>query len=338
VRLASERGVTLVELVFGLALSFVVLGATMTTFSNFYDVTRDNDARIDATELARTALDTQARQLRNLAKRVASPVIDTLGPYDLIFQTSDPNRTWVRYCLNTSSAPASPDRGRVWTGELEVASAATASPVTTGMRSACPGTGWTRTRVVSDYITNKRGGRDRPMLEYTCIAGSACTATPATYDEVVVIAAQLVVDTTPGTRPAEQRVVSSVFLRNQNQAPVARFAWTSASISRTLILNAAGSIDYEGRTMDYYWFEQAMPAEQSIDCAHPTVSGLSVPRTLWGAAGFLGEGITLTRTYAAADGAAGTPKNIGLVVCDPGDRYDTVGVPPQAAVTIPIPT
>ena len=205
------------------------------------------------------------------------------------------------------------------------------------MRTGCPGTGWTRTQVVTDYVTNRSGNRDRPMFEYTCINVSTCDYA-ATYDQVLGITAQLIVDTTPGTGPAEARVLSSVFLRNQNQAPLASFVWTSSSTSRTLVLNAAGSQDYEGRTLDYYWFEQVMPALASIDCAHPTVSGLSLPRTLWGAAGFLGEGITLTRSYAAADGVSGTPKNIGLVVCDPGDRYDTAGVPPEAAVTVQIPT
>jgi type II secretory pathway pseudopilin PulG len=329
---------TLVELLFGVTISSLVLAATLMTFNNFYSIAHDNNARDDATELARNTLDVQARQLRNLAKRVASPVIDTLGPYDLIFQTSDPARTWVRYCLDSTVAPASTDRARLWTAELEVASASIASPVTAAMRSGCPGTGWTRTRIVADYVTNKRGGRDRPVLQYTCMSATTCTPSATSYDQVVGIAAQLIVDTTPGSGPAEVRVISSVFLRNQNQAPLASFVWTRASTSRTLVLNAAGSSDYEGRTLDYYWFEQVMPATQNIDCAHPTVTGLATPRTLWGAAGFLGEGITLTRSYAAADGVSGTPKNIGLVVCDPGDRYDTVGVPPQAAVTVQIPT
>jgi type II secretory pathway pseudopilin PulG len=337
-RLACERGVTLVELMFGTAISLFVLGASLTTFNSLYRVSHVNDVRNDATELARNALDLQTRQLRNLAKRVASPVIDTLGPYDLIFQTSDPSRTWVRYCLDTTTSPASAERARLWTGELEVASASIASPVTAAMRTGCPGTGWTRTRIVTDYVTNKRGGLDRPVLQYTCITGPNCTPTAGSYDQVVNISAQLLVDTTPGTGPAEMRVKSSVYLRNQNQAPDASFVWTNASTSRTIVLNAAGTIDYEGRTMDYYWFEQTMPAAASIDCAHPTATGAGVLRTLWGSAGYLGEGVTLTRTYGSGEGASGTLKNIGLVVCDPGDRYDTVGLPPDGTVAIAIPT
>jgi type II secretory pathway pseudopilin PulG len=329
---------TLVELIFGMLISSLVLVATLTTFNNFYATAHENDARNDAAELARIALDVQARQLRNLAKRVSSPVIDTLAPYDLIFQTSDPDRTWVRYCLDTTASPASVDRARLWTGELVVASASIASPVTAAMRSGCPGTGWTRTRVVTDYVTNKRGARDRPVLQYTCISGTTCAPSITSYDQVVGITAQLIVDTTPGSGPAEVRVLSSVFLRNQNQPPVANLVWTRASSSRTIVLNAAGSSDYEGRTLDYYWFEQSLPAVSNIDCAHPTATGPGVPRTLWGVAGFLGEGVTLTRTYPSGDGPAGTSKAIGLVVCDPGDRYDTVGFAPGAAVTVEIPT
>lgn len=329
---------TLVELLTGLAISLAVLGGALTTFDGFNRNQRQNDARNETTEVARDALDVQARQLRNLAKRVASPVIDTLGPYDLIFQTSDPARTWVRYCLNTTTPPASTERARLWTSELAVASSATASPVTAAMRASCPGAGWTETRVVADYVTNQRAGNDRPMFAYTCTTDTACTASAASYDQVVEIGAQLYVDTTPGYSAPELRVISGVYLRNQNQAPVAAFVSTRSSTSRTVVLNAAASTDYEGRTLDYYWFKTALPATANIDCSHPTVTGTSSPRTLWGAAGFIGSGITLTHTFPATDGVAGATRNIGLVACDPGDRYDVAGIPPKDLVAVAIPT
>jgi len=335
-RLADDRGFTLVELLTGLAVSLGVLGGALTTFDGFNRNQRDNDTRNETTELARTSLDIQARQLRNLAKRVSSPVIDTLGPLDLIFQTSDPARTWVRYCLNTT-APASAQRARLWTAELAVASSSTSSPVTSAMRATCPGTGWTVTQLVGDYVTNKSGGLDRPMFTYICTTGTTCTATAATYDQVVSIGAQLYIDTTPGYGPPELRVVSGVYLRNQNQAPVASFVST-VSASRTVVLNAAGSTDYENRTLDYYWFKTTMPDVASIDCSHPTITGTTSPRTLWGASGFLGTGITMTHTFPSSDGGAGGTRDIGLVVCDPGDRFDTLGIPPKAYVPVTIPT
>jgi len=335
--LAGEGGFTLVELLVVIALSIGILGATLTTFNGLYQASHDNDARNDTAELARNALDVQARQLRNLAKRVSSPVIDTLAPYDLVFQTSDPSRTWVRYCLDTS-APASTERGRLWTGELAVGSSSLATPVTSAMRTGCPGSGWSTTRIVADYVTNRRAGQDRPLFRYACSTGVACASNPSAFDQVVNITARTLIDTTPGTGAPELPVVSGVHLRNQNQAPIASFVTSQASTSRTVVLNASASTDFEGRTMSFYWFKQALPAPASIDCARPVVSGSGSPRTLWGATGFIGEGVTLTHTFAASDGVADTPVNIGLVVCDPGDRFGTLGVPPQPTVPVRIPS
>jgi prepilin-type N-terminal cleavage/methylation domain-containing protein len=335
-RVGGERGFTLVELLVAMTMSLALLGATLFTYNHLYQAAHDNDARTDTADVARNALDLQARQLRNLARRVSSPVIDTLSSYDLIFQTSEPSRTWVRYCLDTT-LPASTDRGRLWTADLAVAGAAAATTVSGPMRTGCPGSGWTTTRVVADHVTNRRAGQDRPLFAYGCTSGTSCSTSAASYDQVVKIGTLLIVDTTPGTRTPELRVQSGVYLRNQNQAPVASFVTTPSSASRTVVFNASGSSDFEGRTLDYYWFDQVMPVMASIDCAHPTVAGSGSPQTLWGAAGYIGEGIALGHTFAPSDGAAGTSRSIGLVVCDPGDRYHSAGVAPQPAITVQIP-
>jgi len=337
-RLADQRGFTLVEVLMVIILSTGLLGATLMTVDNMLHAERDNDQRNDTVEQARNALDVQARQLRNLAKRVSSPVIDTIGSYDLIFQTSDPSRTWVRYCLDTTTAPASTSRGRLWTAELSVPNAGVATPVTSGMRTGCPGTGWSTTNVVADYITNVRGGQDRPLFTYTCSTGTTCTTSASTFDQVIDITAQTIVDTTPGRKPSEVPVTSGVYLRNQNQAPVANFATPVPTGHRTVVLNGSGSSDFEGRTLNYYWFKQNLPAAADINCAQPTVSGSGAVRTLWGAAGFIGEGITLSHTFPTSDGPQGTAVPFALVVCDPGDRYGSVGISPQAAQTVQIPT
>jgi len=41
---------------------------------------------------------------------------------------------------------------------------------------------------------------------------------------------------------------------------------------------------------------------------------------------YIGSGITLTHTFALSDGVAGSSRPIGLVVCDPGDRFPAGGV------------
>ena len=60
-----QGGFTLVELLVGMTISLILLGATLTTFNRFAE-RNDTDARNDSAELARRSLDVQARQLRNL--------------------------------------------------------------------------------------------------------------------------------------------------------------------------------------------------------------------------------------------------------------------------------
>ena len=335
--LRDERGFTLIELLVVMTVAFIVLSATLLTFTTLSNSAHDNNIRLDTTEVAREALDTQARQLRNLAKRLNhTPVLDTVEPFDLIFQTSDPSRTWVRYCLDSTNAPATPSQARLWTQERSLVSAA-ASPVSAEMRVGCPSSSpeWTTTRVVAEQLTNRINGIDRPLFQYRCTVGTACLSDPATFDQVINISAQTFVDTDPFRDVPELRVATGINLRNQNQPPVATFVATPSSASRTVVLNASGSTDYEGRTLSYYWFKGSAPAITSIDCASPKVTGEGTARTLWGATGFMGESITLSHTFTDADVLAGPTANIALVVCDPGDRYGTAGITSPIAVQIP---
>ena len=212
-----------------------------------------------------------------------------------------------------------------------------AAPVTPAMRAGCPGHGWTSSQVVVDYVTNVRAGLDRPVFRYECAFGTACTASETTYDQVVGVLPEIFIDTVADRAPTELRLSSGVFLRNQNQAPVARFEWTP-SASRTVVLNAAGSSDFEGRSLRFYWFDEALPAAANIDCDRPTASGSGSPQTMWGATGFIGDGIARSHTFPLSAGAAGTVRHIGLVVCDPGDRYDTAGIAPNPHVAVQIPS
>ena len=335
--LRDESGFTFIELLVVMSVSLVLLTATLLTLTTLSNSAHDNNVRLDTTEVAREALDIQARQLRNLAKRLNNTtVLDTVGPFDLIFQTSDPRRTWVRYCLDTTTAPASPSQARLWTQERALA-AVTASPVTAAMRSGCPSSAgeWTMTRVVAEQLTNRINGIDRPLFSYRCTQGSVCTAAPAAYDQIIHIGAETFVDTDLHSGVAELQVTTGIHLRNQNQAPVASFVASPASSSRTVVLNGSASTDYEGRTLSYYWFKGAPPALASIDCANPSVTGTAPMRTLWGASGFLGESITLGHTFTAADLAAGLTARIALVVCDPGDRYGEAGIASPINVQIP---
>jgi len=326
--LRDEQGMTLIELLLVMALSLVILSATLVTFTTLVKNTHDNDARIDAAETARTALDRQARQLRNLAKRVNAPVIDRIGDDDFIFQTAAPERTWVRYCLDTTSAPASPERGRLW----EASSAS--STLTSAMGGPCPGTGWAASTAVADFVTNMRTAPGRPIFSYTCTgAATACTASPGTYDQIVNVGAELMIDTRRSSGAPELKVATGVYLRNQNQRPEASFVGPRVG-TRTILLNASGSSDFEGRTLTYYWFKDTMPT--SISCDQPVITTVGGDKMLWGGK-TIGQGITLQHTFQLADGSPGTNRSIGLVACDPGDRHGTAGILPGPAIQIPIP-
>ena len=315
----SSAGFTLIEVMIVMLLGIILLTATLVTFDGMQRSSRDNTRRTDSTEMARRGLDVEARQLRNLAKRVtAAPVIKVVGPYDFVFQTSDPTRTWVRYCLDSST----PTRGKLWESTLSVANP-NVDVTIAGMSGDCPGTGWTRTRVVADYVVNRINSQNRPVFNYTCIdGGTSCTGgATANMDKIINVESQLFVDTTPNKVPPELSVTTGVYMRNQNQVPTASILVTPLpSPARTVILNASGSNDYEGRTLSYFWFKGTMPSNIRCDQARPTTSTSSgtVTKTLWGG-NEIGEGVDVAYTFPASDGNAPV---IGLVVCDPGDRYD----------------
>ena len=324
-RTDSQRGFTLIELLLVMSLGIVILGATLTSFTNYYRNQKTSQDLNDSAQVARNSMDLAARQLRNLANQDPSQQTTTIAralPFDLVFQTSDPSRKWVRYCLDTSNtggAGSSASRGQLW--EMETA---TATAPTAGMMSSCPGSvgalagSWVSQRMVADDVTNRIGGVDRPVFTYSCsaLAPSTCPASSADYTRITNIGAQMYVDVNPGKAPAELRVVSSIFLRNQNEAPVADFSSTAGG-TRTVILNGSASTDPEGRTLAYDWFRgngtiTLTPEEACAQEIKQKANGSTLI--------YLGQGTTYR--YAVPTGVA-SPMNIQLVVRDPGCLYAT---------------
>ena len=332
-RTDSERGFTLIELLLVMSLGIVILGATLTSFTNYYRNQKTSQQLNDSAQVARNSMDLAARQLRNLANQDPSQQTTTIAralPFDLVFQTSDPSRKWVRYCLDTSNtggAGSSASRGQLW--EMETA---TATAPTAGMMSSCPGSvgslagSWVSQRMVADNVTNRLGGVDRPVFSYSCsaLSPSTCPASSADYTRITNIGAEMYIDVNPGKAPAELRVVSSIFLRNQNEAPVADFSATSGG-TRTVILNGSSSLDPEGRTLAYDWFRgngtiTLTPEEACAQEIKQKANGSTLI--------YLGQGTTYR--YAVPNGVA-SPMNIQLVVRDPGCLYDSE----TKSVTIP---
>jgi prepilin-type N-terminal cleavage/methylation domain-containing protein len=316
---SDERGFTLIELMLVMTLALLLLGATLTSFTQFYRSERQSQTLNDSAQVARNAMDVAARQLRNLANQDPSQQTTTIAralPYDLVFQTSDPSRKWVRYCLDTSNGGgqgSSASRGMLWESET-----ATAAAPSAGMMGSCPGTGWVARSMVSDFVTNQDQSRTLPVFSYSCApsAPSSCPAGSADYSRITNIGAQLYVDPNPGRAPAELRVVSSIYLRNQNEKPGADFGTTAVG-TRSLILNASSSTDPEGRTLAYDWFlgngtitltpEEACAAEIKQKANGGTLI-------------YLGQGVSYRYTVPAG---VASPMNIQLVVRDPGCLYDT---------------
>ena len=323
----SQRGFTLIEVLLVMSLALILLGATLTSFTNYYRLQKRSQTLNDSAQIARNSMDVAARQLRNLANQDPSQQTTTIAraqPFDLVFQTSDPSRKWVRYCLDTTGAggaPASPSRGRLYESET-----ATAAAPTGGMMGSCPGSGWVTSRVVADQLTNRRNGIDRRVFAYSCGTGApaGCPATAADHTRIRTINAELWVDPNPGRTPAELRVVSGIFLRNQNEQPVADFNSTAAG-TRTVILNASASTDPEGRTLAYDWFRGsgAITLTPEEACAQEIKQKANGTTLI-----YLGQGTTYR--YDVPTGVS-SPMPIQLVVRDPGCLYHTK----TKSVTIP---
>jgi type II secretory pathway pseudopilin PulG len=168
--LRREDGFTLVELLLVCVISLVVFGVTVTAWTSIYRANRSVESQNDNAESARVALDRAARQLRNLANPTVNAVttIYRATDYDFIFQTSDPAKTWVRYCLATSGS----NGATLYESEHQTA-------INAGMTTGCPNTTWDRTSAVVPGVTNQLGGIDRNVFTYEC---SVNAATPCTQE------------------------------------------------------------------------------------------------------------------------------------------------------------
>jgi type II secretory pathway pseudopilin PulG len=300
----DEHGMTLIEVLLVCIVFLVVLGATLTAFTAFTTNHRRGEKQLDQAEAARIGLDIAGRQLRNLANPTvnAATTIDRALPYDFIFQTSDPAKTWVRYCSQTSGA-GSLNAARVW--ETESATAT----LTAGMRGSCPGTGWASAHVMTAKVSNQANGVDRPIFDYECAPGqpATCPASATDYPRITNVGLQLYVDDKVGDSLREMGVSTAVYLRNQNEPPTAG-ATSARKATQQVILNGASSTDPEGRTLDFFWFKGTAPtAADFADCTATPAAAV-------------GSGATYTHTFTEA---IGTTVSFWLVVRDPGCLTNT---------------
>lgn len=308
-----EDGFTMVELLLVCVISLIVFGATLTAWLSVVRANTAADRQRDNVETARQAMDRATRQLRNLANPTvnSTTTIDRATDYDLIFQTSDPAKTWVRYCLQPSGGGASV----LWEAE------SSAAAVTAAMRGSCPGAtgagppaGWQTARKVVTGVTNQAGGVDRNVFEYRCAVGSpsTCPVDDTEYTKITTIGIDLWVDAVPADTASEMHVSSGVFLRNQNEAPTAEMSVAPVG-ARRVLLNGGGSSDPEGRTLEYFWFDKnptALPELTSTACSTP------FPSAVW-------QGVTFNKYFPAG---VSSPQTYYLVVRDPGCLISTTSL------------
>ena len=276
---------TLVELLVSMVLGLLILSATLLVI----DTTWQNDRRAqivnDQQQSVRISLDRMARQLRNLASpTVLTGAGGTLPrsvernlPYDLIFQDventkpsgslNSANVRRVRYCLDAGD----PANATLWMQAQNWTDAtAPAMPADT----ACPGLGWAagKDQAVAQNVTNVLPSTPRPVFTYSGDAGLITATDSDSRADISRIGAHVYVRAPVKNPPVESELMTSVFLRNQNREPQAKFTLTVLNpTTRTIQLNGSASQDPEGRPLEYVW---------NIDGVdHPT-KGILVQLTL----------------------------------------------------------
>jgi hypothetical protein len=265
---SGERGeMSLVGLIVAMTLFIAVLGATLSVFETGEKVTRTSMLRSEMQDRARSAVDSAAKQLRNLASPTPDQpeAIDRAGARDLIFQTVDPvgpnaganasNVKRIRYCLDGG--------GRLWRQQQRWTGATVpAAPAAT----ECPGAGWAADdEVIADSVVNATSGE--PVFTYN-------SATPSAISSVHV---SLLIDLDNG-KPLPSELSTTVFLRNQNRRPTAAFTATAGA--GEIVLNGSTSADPEGDPLTYIWKDNGNEIGDGIVFKYPVSNGSTHSITL----------------------------------------------------------
>jgi type II secretory pathway pseudopilin PulG len=279
----EEHGISLIELLLSMVLMVIVLGATLTTFTNFERDSARAAARNESQDAVRRNVGQLVRELRNLASpNATSPqAVERAQSADLVFRTVDPvgpssadnpgNVRRMRYCLESGTD------ARLWMQWQTWTEAPPAVPTDT----ACPGdsSGWDDKQVVAQGVSNQA----RPVFTYNAAQTTAISA----------INVELFVDMDPLRPPGETHLRTGAFLRNQNRAPTAKFTWSEAAGGK-VVLNGSASSDPEGQPLKYVWMAGVsdevtgnvgtgeMKLGEGITCECPTNGSLSPgPYTVW---------------------------------------------------------
>ena len=273
-RWRDAQGLTLVEMLVAMSVSFIVFAATLAVFDAMLSQRTRIEDQTEVESMARQGVDRLARQLRNLASpadivtNIAASTqpksIDRSLATDFIFKDvadtrpagslNSANVRRVRYCLQSSGAvpgtgfSASPTRQVLW---MQTQTWTTTAPPAVPAATACPGAGWLTQRIVAEHIVNTAA---IPLFAYSGDAGAITGTSDAEREQIARVAATVRVDADASRPPAATRIATGVVLRNQNRAPVARFVYTLLNpVTCAIQLNGSSSEDPESKPLQYEW-------------------------------------------------------------------------------------
>jgi len=311
--LGEQEGFTLVEVMVVSVLMILILGATLTTFTEFESVERANTLQNESADQGRRAVVVLSRELRNLASPTNQQprAVERATGLDLIFLTVAPvrpattpnlntrNIRRVRYCLGDSSGGKATlwSQSQTWTTAAPPALTSTQTancPSADASWELVPGTA-ARSRALAENVVNRESGQ--PVF----------TANATDLDRVTSLRVGIDVDVNPGVRPAQSRLVSGVFLRNQNRPPVAAFTVTDTGTGHRLLLNASGATDPEGKPLsEYLWYADGI--------TQPVASGVIAYWTVPGAPSSFPQSRTVTLRVRDPEGLSGEQTQAGIPV------------------------
>jgi prepilin-type N-terminal cleavage/methylation domain-containing protein len=282
----EEAGYSLVELIVVSAIAPILLAATLLVFTEFSKNTTRNQVAAEAQANTRQQIDQLARELRNLASPTPEQpqAIDSAAAYDIVFQTVGPsdfpngqnasNVRRVRYCLDNPGAGLD---ATLWS---QVQTWTTANIPSAPSTSSCPSAAWGNQRVAAQGITNRN--QSRPLFVYNAAIKTSITA--VTFQVWARVKSE--------KEPKQGVLRSQVFLRNQNQAPLASFTATSIGNGHVL-LNGSASADPDGDDLVYQW--TATPCSGTCSWTGLTVDATTgqgvktIELTVTDGAGLIGE-------------------------------------------------
>jgi type II secretory pathway pseudopilin PulG len=255
-RLRCERGLGLPEVLVGMVIAIVVLGAAVDAFASFLDRRGHTDRQTQAQDAARTAIDQLAAQLRNAMapSGKASPIHALASSSDLRFWAPSPSASttnnprglqWVRYCLDYADTT----NEKLWMQTAAYDQSQTDPPAS----GDCPSSSWATSRIVASNLLNRDPGTNKALFTLTTDASTGIAR---------AVAVHAVVDADPTKTPGATDLKSSVNLRNAVLAPVASL--TCRAQNGHAICDAGASYDPDGQAISFQW---------KVVCCSPTYSG-----------------------------------------------------------------